>query len=211
MRAKRAWPICTGNSREGSGFEDYSAVRFDTFHQLLYPNTYFGWLSIVPRAGFRETYYSETRDLGKTMFQPSDNPLVPDFLLPDPTLDNAHQIWRRRMAHVVNAGVEASFKISREWEDAQSRSLGLDGLRHIIQPFTNFSWVSDNAAPIRKRSFSSIDLNLLPNFARSIFRSSLRSIRSIIGRSGAWASAIVCKPVETISPSAGWISKLTST
>ena len=46
--------------------------------------------------------------------------------------------------NVVDLGVEASFKISREWEDAQSRFLGLDGLRHIIQPFTNFSWVSDN-------------------------------------------------------------------
>src|SRR4029077_19766788 len=28
----------------GSGFENYSSVRADTFHQLLYPNTYFGWL-----------------------------------------------------------------------------------------------------------------------------------------------------------------------
>jgi hypothetical protein len=43
---------------------------------------------------------------------------------------------------VINAGVEASFKLSRVWENAQSRALGLDGLRHIIQPFTNFSWVS---------------------------------------------------------------------
>lgn len=45
---------------------------------------------------------------------------------------------------VVNAGVEASFKISKEWEDAQSRSIGLDGLRHIMQPYTNFSWVSSS-------------------------------------------------------------------
>ena len=34
--------------------------------------------------------------------------------------------------------------MSREWEDVQSRSLGLDGLRHIIQPFTDFSWVKEN-------------------------------------------------------------------
>src|SRR5436309_8545171 len=43
---------------DGSGFEDYSTIRLDTFHQLLYPNTYFGWLSIVPRVGFRGTYYT---------------------------------------------------------------------------------------------------------------------------------------------------------
>src|SRR5207249_7570854 len=44
---------------------------------------------------------------------------------------------------LVNAGVEASFKISRAWEEAQNSAIGLDGLRHVIQPFTNFSWVSD--------------------------------------------------------------------
>jgi LPS-assembly protein len=127
-----------------SDFENYSSFRADTFHQLLYPNTYFGWLSVVPRAGVRETYYSKTRDLGKVIFEPSGNPLVPDFLLPDPTLEMPIKDGGAKWRNVVNAGVEASFKISREWEGAQSRSFGLDGLRHIIQPFTNFSWVSDS-------------------------------------------------------------------
>jgi hypothetical protein len=47
---------------------------------------------------------------------------------------------------VLNAGVEASFKMSREWEDVQDRTLGLDGVRHVIQPFTNFSYVWNNGA-----------------------------------------------------------------
>jgi lipopolysaccharide export system protein LptA len=130
------------NFASNSDFEDYSAVRLDTFHQLLYPNTYFGWLSVVPRVGFRETYYDKTRDLGKTIFTPSENPLVPDFILPDPT--NEMPVGNGGSTHrtVYDAGVEASFKFSREWEDVQSRLLGLDGLRHIVQPFTNFSWVS---------------------------------------------------------------------
>jgi hypothetical protein len=131
------------NFARASGFEDYGATRLDTFHQLLYPNTYFGWLSVVPRAGFRATYYSKVRDLGQTLFSPSGNPLVPDFLLPDPTHDNPIVDGGDSVRTVVNAGVEASFKLSREWEDTQSRTLGLDGLRHIIQPFTNFSWVSN--------------------------------------------------------------------
>src|SRR6266446_2337960 len=36
---------------------NYAAFRFDTFHQLTYPKTYFGWLSVVPRVGIRGTYY----------------------------------------------------------------------------------------------------------------------------------------------------------
>src|SRR5438132_1105870 len=128
------------NFENGSVFEDYESWRINTFHQLLYPNTYFGWLSIVPRAGFRATYYNETRDLGKTLFVPSTNPLIPDFLVPDNT---PLQLDGDKTRTVFNAGVEASFKISRAWEEAQNSALGLDGLRHVIQPFTNFSWVSD--------------------------------------------------------------------
>ncbi len=125
----------------GSTFDDYSSLRFDSFHQFSFPNTYFGWLSIVPRVGFRATYYSETRDLGKTIFTPSTNPLIPDFIIPDSTpLVKGGD----KLRTVFNGGVEASFKITRTWEDAQSNALGLDGLKHVIQPFTNFSWVSSS-------------------------------------------------------------------
>jgi len=132
------------NFPDGSGFEDYSTTRLDTFHQLLYPNTYFGWLSIVPRVGFRGTYYDETRDLGKTLFTPDTNPLVPEFLLPDPTLAMPIEKGGDKFRTVFNTGVEASFKLSRSWENVQSRAFGLDGLLHVIQPFTNFSYVWDN-------------------------------------------------------------------
>jgi hypothetical protein len=125
-------------------FQDYGTLRFDSFHQFLYPNTYFGWLSIVPRVGFRGTYYGETRDLGKTMFTPNPNPFIPDFLLPDPTLENPLQTGGNTFRTVINAGIESSFKLSRVWEGAQSTALGLDGLRHVFQPFTNFSWVSSS-------------------------------------------------------------------
>ncbi len=129
---------------EGSGFENYGATRLDTFHQLLYPNTYFGWLSVVPRVGFRGTYYSQTRDLGNTIFTPNPNPLVPDFLLPNPTLANPIDFGGDTFRTVFNTGTEASFKISRTWEDVQSRAFGLDGLLHVIQPFTDFSYVAEN-------------------------------------------------------------------
>ncbi|HEY0370220.1 MAG TPA: hypothetical protein VGC85_11530, partial [Chthoniobacterales bacterium] len=45
---------------------------------------------------------------------------------------------------LVNTGLEMSFKVSRVWEDVQSRAVGLDGLRHIIQPFMNYSYLTGN-------------------------------------------------------------------
>jgi LPS-assembly protein len=129
---------------EGAGFENYGTDRFDTFHQLTFPNTYFGWLSIVPRVGYRGTYYGKTWDLGSTTFVPPSNPLVPDFILPPPTLANPVKFDGDTFRSVFDTGAEASFKISRTWENVQSRAFGLDGLMHVIQPFTNFSYVKED-------------------------------------------------------------------
>jgi LPS-assembly protein len=129
---------------EGAGFENYGTDRFDTFHQLTLPNTYFGWLSIVPRVGVRGTYYGKTWDLGSTTFVPPSSPLVPDFILPPPTLANPVKFDGDTFRTVFNTGAEASFKISRTWENVQSRTFGLDGLMHVIQPFTDFSYVKED-------------------------------------------------------------------
>src|SRR5437899_4244977 len=126
-----------------SGFENYGTDRFDTFHQLTYPNTYFGWLSIVPRVGYRGTYYGKTWDLGTTTFIPPSNPLVPDFILPPPTSANPVAFDGDTFRTVFNTGAEASFKISRTWENVQSRAFGLDGLLHVISPFKNCSYVEE--------------------------------------------------------------------
>jgi len=129
---------------QGLGFENYGTYRFDTFHQLLYPNTYFGWLSIVPRVGYRGTYYGKTWDLGSTIFVPPSNPLEPNFILPPPTLANPVKFDGDTFRSVFDTGAEASFKMSRKWEDVQSRTFGLDGLMHVIQPFTDFSYVKED-------------------------------------------------------------------
>ena len=129
---------------EGSGFKNYGTDRFDTFHQLTFPNTYFGWLSIVPRVGYRGTYYGKTWDLGSTVFVPPSDPEVPDFILPPPTHANPIKFDGDTFRSVFDTGAEASFKISRKWEDVQSRALGLDGLMHVIQPFTDFSYVKED-------------------------------------------------------------------
>ena len=129
---------------EDSGIKNYGTDRFDTFHQLTFPNTYFGWLSFVPRVGYRGTYYGKTWDLGSTVFVPPTNPLVPDFILPPPTTANPIKFDGDTFRSVFDTGAEASFKISQKWENVQSRAFGLDGLMHVIQPFTDFSYVKED-------------------------------------------------------------------
>ena len=126
----------------GSIFQDYDAFRFDTFHQLTYPKTYFGFLSLVPRVGFRETYYSETQLLNPSLFPAMGNPFGAEFPLPNPRTNVSSPLLGPVWRSIFNTGIAGSFKISREWDEVQNRNLGLDGLRHIVQPFFDFSYLS---------------------------------------------------------------------
>lgn len=124
---------------DGINRPDYSFFRFDTFHQFTAPRTFFGWLSVVPRAGLRLTYYSKTAasqaiadQLAQTTFNAAQAPS------PIPPIATAGSLWRP----LVNLGIESSFKLSRVY-NIQSRALGLDRLQHIVQPYVNFSYVEN--------------------------------------------------------------------
>jgi lipopolysaccharide assembly outer membrane protein LptD (OstA) len=93
----------------------FAAARADTFHQLLLPETFFGWLNVTPRVGGRLTYYSTATGPGATTDELSRG--------------------------VFNTGAEFSFKASQLWPAAQSDFFQVDGLRHIIEPSVNYVFV----------------------------------------------------------------------
>lgn len=134
-----------------TAFPDYESARFDTFHQISYPGTYFGWLSVIPRIGARATYYSDTGTLRTSTITTNDGFTTTTREVR--SLDSGGSTVRG----VVNAGFEASFKFWKEYEAVQSRRWGLDGLRHVVQPYTEFSSV-----------YSSEDSNSLLQFDRYI-------------------------------------------
>ena len=68
---------------------NYEAARADTYHQVVLPQTFFGWLNVTPRVGGRFTYYSEASG-------------------PGATTDEQYR-------GVFNTGAEVSFKASRLW------------------------------------------------------------------------------------------------
>lgn len=126
-------------NRPGAGGTNYAAMRGDTYHQLVLPWTFFGFLNVTPRAGARLTHYSET-----------ESPLVP--------LDEENRF-------VFNTGVETSFKASRVFSGARSRLLDVTELRHIIEPSVNYVYVPHpNVRPGRIPQFDTEvpSLRLLP-------------------------------------------------
>jgi LPS-assembly protein len=119
---------------------NFEAARVDTFHQITLPETFFGWLDVTPRAGGRFTYYSPATGPGATTTNQSR--------------------W------LFNTGVEVSFKASQLWPDLKNDLLDLNGLRHIIQPYADYSYVPrPNVQPQDLPQFDyaqSNNLSLLP-------------------------------------------------
>jgi LPS-assembly protein len=111
--------------------QEYSSYRWDTLQQLLYPRQYFNWLSVTPRLGFRGTAWSD------------DNRLTPG----DKQKDAFERFWGF-------FGTEASFKASKTWLDVKNASLGIDGIRHVAEPFVNMQIApSSGVDPDRYRGF----------------------------------------------------------
>jgi len=133
-----------------TNYPDYGAVRFDTFHQWSLPKTYFGWLSVIPKVGIRGTYYSQSG----SFLNPNGESTAIDPVTGQPTIVNQSYnstpmndpspVLRTKGAvfrAVANYGLEVSGKLSNTFEKVQSRWLGLDGLRHVVQPYINYSGV----------------------------------------------------------------------
>jgi len=133
-----------------TNYPDYGAVRFDTFHQWSMPKTLFGWLTLNPKVGIRGTYYSQSGSFTTPPTgQPTLDPVSGQMIIvnqkatsnplnePSAFLQSKGSVFRP----VANYGIEASTKISRAFEQIQNRWLGLDGVRHVVEPYLNYSGV----------------------------------------------------------------------
>jgi len=112
---QRKFAVVDTNRNVFTDPDRFSATRGDTFHQVLLPWTFFGWLNITPRAGGRFTYYGEASGPG------------------------ANTVEEQRA--VFNTGAEVSLKASRTWAGAKNKFWEIDGVRHIVMPSVNYVYV----------------------------------------------------------------------
>jgi LPS-assembly protein len=118
---------------------NYSAFRYDTYHELAYPHQYFNFLTLTPRIGGRLTYYSD------------DNQNLDDFN----SVDNrkikvANEKWRL----AGDAGLAGDFKLSRTWLDIKNPNLGINGIRHVFEPYFDSAFApTPTATPNQIRGF----------------------------------------------------------
>ena len=155
---------------DASQQNNYSAYRYDTYHEFSFPHQYFNFLSLTPRIGGRFTYYSDT------------NQDVNDFE------GNGNKIKDPEARVAGNIGLSGDFKISRTWLDAKAPLIGINGIRHTIEPFFDAQYAP--APTVSPNDIRGFDNRLYSTQLQPIDWTEYNSIDSIdrqaVTRFGVW-------------------------
>ncbi len=91
--------------------------RAYSYNEVLYPMSFGNgnWLNFVPRIGGGLAYYTNVSG-GQSDVSTQTKP-------------------------IFSTGFDLSAKFSKTWNEVQNRALGIDGLRHTIQPYVNYSFL----------------------------------------------------------------------
>lgn len=94
--------------------EESKFNRLHSYHELSYPATVAEHFTVTPKVGAGFTNYSSVSG---------------------PSPSNSSR-------GIFAAGLDSSFKFSKTYEDIKVPALGIDGIRHIVQPYLNWSYVN---------------------------------------------------------------------
>ena len=139
-----------GKRKIRNHLSDYQAYRFDTTHFLYLPIR-LDWLTLTPRAGFKFTAYSDSSE-GRV----TTNDLLSMFTAADPEcvtnykFRNYDSAGGARVRALGELGFEASTKLHNTWNDVHSTVMQLDGLRHVMRPYINYTYIG---SPSAKRDY----------------------------------------------------------
>lgn len=149
-------------------------ARFHTYHELLYPKTFMGWLNVTPRIGAGMTSYGG--------------------------IVGSVTGLRNYTRGILHLGLDVSFKLSKNWSDVQVPLLGINGIRHVFQPYLNYSYLDANqnaglpaidrlSTTTRPRSidvplFTAVDSLRSWNVARIGFRNLFQTKRDYMNSNG---------------------------
>lgn len=135
---------------------NYDAFRADANVMLSYPRTYFGFLSLVPRAGYRATWYSKTkvsRVEEYTETHSFTNELGKAVTTTETKERTVYDEGDSDLRSLLEFGLEATSRGYGFWT-------GDDGAtwRHVIEPYANWTYIPEpNLRPDDLWTFDSID------------------------------------------------------
>ncbi len=145
---EKVWEVDSAN-------DDYSSMRFDTSHMIYQPRRYMGWLNLVPRAGYRGTYYSDTLTGLSTDDIVTTTSTDADGISTTTTSTNSIADTTNAGAQLRNTfevGAEVSFKSFKVLNNSGT------GMRHIVEPYANYTFRMDpDLDPTQLHQFDRVD------------------------------------------------------
>ena len=136
--------------------DSYDAFRLDSGHKVFYPTKHFGFLNVIPRGGYRATYYSKTYDYTTVtnLTTTTDTNGVSTTTNEVVTLADDTGADIRNLFEV---GFETSFKsfgvLNEDWISRDDQ-----GLRHVVEPYTDYTYIPEpDLTPDQLPQFDEVD------------------------------------------------------
>jgi len=140
---------------DDEGLEDYDSTRSHTEHLVFYPTRHFGWLNVIPRAGFAATYYSDTYGREERV-TPTSTVTTNNVIVTTLQTNNVEVSRGGDMRLLPEFGLETSFKAFGIVHDGPT-SIG-NGLRHVVEPFADYTFIPEpDLTPSEIYQFDDID------------------------------------------------------
>ncbi len=132
-----------------------SLGRFDSMNMLYFSKKYFGFLNLTPRAGYRGTWYSKTKEdrhrVTETRYVNTNGIEVVRIVTNRFSIESGGD-WRS----LFELGAEASMKAFKVWETRPGPVI--NDIRHIVEPYVNYTYVPEpNVAPSNLFQFDEVD------------------------------------------------------
>ncbi len=143
---------------------NYSAFRIDTKDTVYYPTRNFGFLNIIPRAGYRGTYYSKTYEYETvtnfiTITDTNGAPVLDTngMAMAEEDIETIRKEADGELRNMYELGIEASFKafkvLHNEWMGRDDQ-----GLRHVVEPYAVHTYIPEpNLTPAELPQFDKVD------------------------------------------------------
>lgn len=125
--------------------DDYESGRIDSLHAFYLP-VHLGWFNLVPRAAFRVTAYENTSETPisdaqlNNLFAINRRRADYDITLDPTSFDDEGGSAVRLMAEL---GIELNTKFYGTWNDFENKTFGISGLRHIVVPYINYTYIPE--------------------------------------------------------------------
>jgi len=138
--------------------DSYDAIRFDTRHMIYWPTRQFGFLSVIPRGGYRGTYFSKTREessITNVVAITDDSGAVTGTTNEiEQIVSEGASVWRS----LPEVGLETSFKAFGDLHHGPTGIGDDEDLRHIAEPYADYTLrFEPNVLPEDLWQFDGID------------------------------------------------------